>query len=966
VAVGSRAAANGVLKSLAPEGRAMSDGDVAAGMDAFSRLSQSVRDALSERGFTTPTEPQRRALPALTRGRDALVIAPTGSGKTETAMLPVLSAISEREPTHGIQALYVTPLRALNRDMRERLEWWGETLGIEVDVRHGDTTQYQRSKQAENPPDVLVTTPETLQAMFTGEKLRRALADVEHVVVDEVHELAAAKRGAQLAIGLEHLAEYADSFQRIGLSATVGDPGEVGKFLTGGGPCEIIEVDVGSDVDVRVVEPEVSAEDERAAGKLLTDPTVASHVRKIDELVRTHDSVLVFVNTRQTAEGLGSRLKELGTDIGIHHGSLSKAARIDVEDRFKSGDLSALMCTSSMELGIDVGRIDHVVQYQSPREVARLLQRVGRAGHRRDETSSGTIITTRPDDTFEACVIAAMAECGEVEPADMHLGSLDTVANQICGLLMGMGELRAMAAYEIVTRAYPFRHVTEQQFREVIRELSSNRALWLEEDADRIEKSRGTWQYFYANLSMIPDEANYEVKDVASGRTVGTLAERFVVNFAMPGEVFIQGGEMWRINNVDEEEEEVNVAPVEDPGGEVPSWVGQEIPVPYDVAQGVGHLRGAAMAQLNRGETVDEVARWMVREYPTDGHTAASALSQLERHEGPVPDADRILVEFYGREVVVNACLGHKANETLGRLLSALVGQQTGASVAMEVDPYRIELELPRGASGNDVVRLLCETDPDHVEGLIELSLKNADALKFKLAQVATKFGALKETNRPGPRRFGKDRLLEALRDTPIYDEAVREVLHEDLDVDRASDVLRRIQSGGLDLVRHNERTAIGLDGRSSGQELLSPENADQSVIDTVRERLHEDRVLLACLHCKEWDRTQQVKRVADQPECPKCGSTQVAALNPWADEVVQAVRAGEKDDEQEKMTERAYRAASLVQSHGKQAVLALAARGVGPHNAAQIINKLREDEDLFYRDILTKEREYARTKSFW
>ena len=944
----------------------MSDGEAAAGMNAFARLSDPVREALSARGFTTPTEPQRRALPPLTRGQDALVIAPTGSGKTETAMLPVLSAISEREPTHGFQALYVTPLRALNRDMRERLEWWGETLGVEVDVRHGDTTDYQRQQQSNDPPDVLVTTPETLQAMFTGEKLRRALADVEHVVVDEVHELAAAKRGAQLAIGLEHLREYAGTFQRIGLSATVGDPGEVGKFLTAGGPCEIVEVDVGTDVDVRVVEPEVSAEDERAAGQLLTDAKVASHVRKIDELVRSHESVFVFVNTRQTAEGLGSRLKELGTNIGIHHGSLSKEARIDVEDRFKSGDLSALMCTSSMELGIDVGRIDHVVQYQSPREVARLLQRVGRAGHRRDETSSGTVITTRPDDTFEACVIAALAEAGDVEPADMHLGSLDTVANQICGLLMGMGELSAMEAYEIVTRAYPFRHVTEEQFREVVRELSSNRVLWLEEDADRIEKSRGTWQYFYANLSMIPDEANYEVKDVASGRTVGTLAERFVVNFAMPGEVFIQGGEMWRINNVDEEEEEVKVTPVEDPGGEVPSWVGAEIPVPHGVAQGVGRLRSAAMKRFDAGQPIDAVANYLTNTHPTDDHTAASALSQLERHDAPVPDADTILVEFYGREVVVNACLGHKANETLGRLLSALLGQQTGASVGMEVDPYRIELELPRGASGNDVVRLLRETDPDHVESLIELSLKNADALKFKLAQVATKFGALKDTNKPGPRRFGKNRLLEALRDTPIYDEAVREVLHEDLDVDRTSEVLRRVQSGDLELVRHNERTAIGLDGRSSGQELLSPENADQSVIDTVRERLHEDRVLLACLHCKEWDRTQQVKRVADQPECPKCGSTQVAALNPWADEVVQVVRANTRDEEQEKTTERAYRAASLVQSHGKQAVLALAARGVGPHNAAQIINKLREDEDLFYRDILTKERQYARTQSFW
>jgi ATP-dependent Lhr-like helicase len=162
------------------------------------------------------------------------------------------------------------------------------------------------------------------------------------------------------------------------------------------------------------------------------------------------------------------------------------------------------------------------------------------------------------------------------------------------------------------------------------------------------------------------------------------------------------------------------------------------------------------------------------------------------------------------------------------------------------------------------------------------------------------------------------------------------------------------------------QRTPLGLGGRSSGRQLLAPENADSSIIATVKERRQSDRVILLCCHCHDWDRRQQVGRVPDQPECPKCGSTRIAALNPWADEVVQAVRANEKGEEQEKQTERAYRAASLVQSHGTQAVIALAARGVGPHNAAQVINKLREDEDDFYRDILTKERQYARTKSFW
>ncbi len=938
--------------------------------DAFSTLGAAVRAALSERGFTTPTEPQRKAIPPLAAGKHGLVVAPTGSGKTETAMLPVFSSIAERGPRHGFQALYITPLRALNRDMRDRLDWWGETLGIEVAVRHGDTTDYERQKQANDPPDVLVTTPETLQAMFTGEKLRRAIADVEHVVVDEVHELAASKRGAQLTIGLEHLREHAGAFQRIGLSATVGDPEEVGRFLTGDRGCEVIEIEAGSNIDVRIRTPQITADDETAAGELLTDADIASHVRAIDEIVtrEANDSTLVFVNTRQTAEGLGSRLKTYGTDIGIHHGSLSKSARIEVEDRFKGGELDALLCTSSMELGIDVGRIDHVIQYASPREVRRLLQRVGRAGHRRDEVSSGTIITTTPDDTFESIAIVDRAERGAVETAGIHHASLDTVANQITGLLMGFGELSAARAYDIVTRAYPFRDLPEADFKAVVRQLSENRILWLEEDEDRIEKSGGTWQYFYANLSMIPDEANYTVEDMASGNVVGTLAERFVVTFGAPGETFVQGGEMWRITEIDDEEETVLVSPIEDPTGEVPSWVGQEIPVPRAVAQHVGRTRADAHRRFEEGASRELLARGFADRFPLDEHTASEALEPVERHEGAVPSDDRILVEGFGREIVVNAAFGHTINETLGRLLSALVGQRTGSAVAMEADPYRIELEVPPGITIGDIVEILETTDPDHVAELIELSLKNSDSLKFTLAQVAAKFGALKRWKGKGSsqNRFGKDRLLSALEGTPIYEEAVRVVLHEQLDADGASDVLRLLQSGELELATTNERTALGQAGRSSGRELLSPENADASVVETVKDRIMEDRVLLACLHCEEWDRRQTVERVPEQPECPNCGSTRIAALNPWADEVLEAVRTDEKDDEQEKQTERAYRAASLVQSHGKRAVIALAARGVGPRNAAYIINNHREDELDFYRDIIERERQYARTKSFW
>jgi ATP-dependent Lhr-like helicase len=938
----------------------------AAGVDAFTHLGERVRGALSDRGFDTPTEPQRRAIPPLAAGRDALVVAPTGTGKTETAMLPVFDAVVEAEDRFGLSVLYVTPLRALNRDVRERMEWWGERLGVEVDVRHGDTSDYHRRTQAEDPPDVLVTTPETLQAMLTGSKLRRALADVAHVVVDEVHELAASKRGAQLTVGLERLRDLAGPFQRVGLSATVGDPEEVGRFLTGDRGCAVVEVDAGSNLDVRVVEPEVREEDERLAAELAADPETASHVRFVRDLVWDHESTLVFVNTRQTAEALGARFKRLDEPIEVHHGSLSTEARLDVEERFKAGEIDGLVCTSSMELGIDVGRVDHVVQYNSPREVARLLQRVGRAGHRRDRVSRGTVVTDHPDDTLEALAIARRALAGEVESAAIHEGSLDVVANQVVGAVMDRGETSARRAYELVTAAYPFRDLDEATFRDVVRELDGNRVLWLDEDADRLEKSGGTWQYFYANLSMIPDESTFEVHDVSSRDRVGTLDERFVVNFAEPGATFVQRGEMWRVANVDEEEERVEVTPVADPGGEVPSWVGQEIPVPAAVAREVGELRGVAADQLESGGDRAAVARDLGSRYPAGERTVREALVQVDRQVEaghPTPTGDRIVVGGGGGTVVVNSARGHEVNETLGRLVAALLGQRTGSSVGMDVDPYRVELEVPRGVRATDVVEVLAETDPDHVEALLELALKGSDALKFALVHVAAKFGRL---DRDRGDRMGADRLLAALEGTPVFEEALRQVFHEDLAVDATSTLLERVQSGEVEVAVAREPTPVGTGGRSSGREFLVPEDADASVIETVRERIREDRVTLVCLHCREWERRTKVKRVPEEPECPSCGATRVAALSPWDDETLRAVKADERDEAASELVRKAHRRANLVQSHGKQAVVALSARGVGPQTAARIIGKLRRDEDEFYRDILEQERRYARTRSFW
>ena len=527
--------------------------------------------------------------------------------------------------------------------------------------------------------------------------------------------------------------------------------------------------------------------------------------------------------------------------------------------------------------------------------------------------------------------------------------------------------MSARKAYDLVTSAYPFRDLTEDDFRDVVRELSGNRILWLDEDLDRLEKSGGTWQYFYANLSMIPDEETYTVSDVASGRAIGSLDERFVVNFAGPGETFIQRGEMWRIAEVDDEESEVKVSPIEDPTGEVPSWTGSEIPVPKPVASEVGEIRGWIGEAFSGGASRSAVAADLAERYPTDEYTASEALGPLEKQVetgSPMPTDERIVVEYEPRSIVVNACFGHTVNQTLGRVLSALLGQQTGSSVGLEIDPT--ESNSTCRAGSRVAMSRVCS-------GRRNRRTSRGSSNSASRTPTPSSSNSPRSRRRSGRSSPGAamERSVETAssRRSKILPSTTRPSARSSTRTSRLSRRARCSRRSGketIEVVLHTEHTPVGIDGRSSGRELLAPENADASVIDTVRERIQEDRMLLFCLHCQEWERTQEVKRIPDQPECPFCGSTRIAALNPWAEEVVAAVKTAEKDDEQEKQTQRAYQAATLVQSHGKQAVIALAARGVGPHNAARIIAKLRENEDDFYRDILSQERQYARTQSFW
>lgn len=948
-------------------------------MNAFDRLNPKIRAFLADRSIMEPTPPQELAIPKILDGKHVLLIAPTGTGKTEAATLPALHKIlsdksfEKSEKSSGTRAVYITPLRALNRDMLRRFNEWGDRLGISIAVRHGDTTQSDRRKQSLRPPDLLITTPETLQVMLTGKRLRHNLSTVRTVVVDEVHELATSKRGSQLSVLLERLVELAGEFQRIGLSATVGSPEEVARLLAGSSRmCEIVRADVERFTEFRVISPQPTRADYALAGRLQCEPRLAAHIRWIRDKVRS-EKCLIFVNTRQAAEVLGSRFRQMGEPIGIHHGSLSVESRIEAEEAFKDGSLQGLICTSSMELGIDIGDVDHVVQYSSPRQVARLLQRVGRSGHGIGRIASGTVIATGPDDIAEACAITRRAAEASLEEIGIHHKPMDVLANQLVGLELDFGDIFMEKARRIFSRAYPFRDLTYQELEEVVSQIEEHKLTRLYNG--QLQRTRKSRQYYYENLSMIPDEKRFKIYDIVGRKPIGTLDEAFVINFAKPGATFVARGEIWEVTEIDEDE--IKVVPIQR-SGEIPSWSGEEIPVPFEVAQEVGRIRnqirklledsGAGTKDKGRCQGERAATSFLIDTYPVDIEAASELVELIKRHTEdnlPVPDHSDIVIEADGTSAVINSCLGHKTNDTLGRVITALLSAKFGSSVAMEIDPYRIELALPKRMLPEEIANMISTLDPSHIEPILEMTLKNTTLLRWKMVHVARKFGALSRDI--DYQRISMVRLLGVFEGTPMYREALREIYHDRLDLKRTNQILEMIGMGQMTITTSSP-SPIGASGRGGGWDVTSPEHADAAVIELLKSRIMSDRVILFCVNCKKWKSLREVERVPEQPECPLCGSKMVAALKPWEEEEIKIVKKPEKtkNAEDRRRTKRVFRNANLVLSYGKTAAIALASRGLGPETASRVVGKLQRDELEFYRDILKAEREYARTKRFW
>ncbi|MEM0107189.1 MAG: DEAD/DEAH box helicase, partial [Candidatus Micrarchaeaceae archaeon] len=497
---------------------------------------------------------QKAAIPIIQQGNNCLIIAPTGSGKTEAAMLPLIERIDKN--AEGIQLLYITPLRALNRNLLARLADMFFTAGISMAVRHGDTSPSERARQARKKPQVLILTPETFQNILPSGTFSNALKNVKAVVVDELHELAGSKRGTQLSLALERLAWLSGrDFQRIGISATISDEEGIARFLFGHRPYKLASSNYEKEISFNVELPSFSPIDIGDAAKAFElDEASSARLGRIIELIKKSQSVLIFANTRQIVEALGSRLvyidKELHFGgIGIHHSSLNAAERIEIEEGFRNGAIKSVIATSSLELGIDIGSIDLVIQYGSPRQASRLVQRVGRSGHSAGRVSKGIIIANSPLDEIEANAICMNALEGKLEKVKMHENALDVLMHQLCGMLIERGKSPIEELYNEVIQSGAYASMAMQPFKEVLAFMSERKLAIVGDYAEPTSKTRF---FYYEHVSFIEDTKKFAVKDMYTGKRVSTLDERFVEASIEEGVTFITKGVPWKVVSIDE------------------------------------------------------------------------------------------------------------------------------------------------------------------------------------------------------------------------------------------------------------------------------------------------------------------------------------------------------------------------------------------------------------------------------
>ncbi|MGC8573259.1 MAG: DEAD/DEAH box helicase [Caldisphaera sp.] len=935
-------------------------------------LNPMLKEVINSLGYKKLLPIQEKAIPVVLSGSHALIISPTGSGKTEAAFLPVISSILSKKKEDGIKAIYITPLRALNRDISYRIEKIVSGVGLTVFLRHGDTTQSQRKKFLESPPDLMVTTPESLNLLLTIKNKRSIWENISYVIVDELQELLDNKRGVELSLILERLDEISKNrIQRIGLSATLSEKSkkEAANLLAYNRKVEIVEDYSTKKYDISI----------RVNG---SEDQWDNIVESISKIIKDNKgSVLVFTNTRSVAEKLSTELSKTLGNVGVHHGSLSRDVRERAEKMFREGEIKALVSTASMELGIDIGKIDTVIQFMSPRQVIVMLQRTGRSGHRIGDISKGIIITMdNLFEIFESGVIALRSEKGELEDLIPPKNSIDALAHQLVAMAVEGTSDNINTSLEIAKRAYPFSKITYEDVQRVLNHLNNVRIIKFDEETGTIYQSKRTRKYLYS-VSMIPDEVSFKVYDISSNSRVGEISERFIETAVLEeGKEnfrFTLAGKVWEVVTIDYEEEKVEAKPVAINEGAIPVWEGELIPVSYSVSREVCSLISLGMID---GKELEYLLK--KRKVPED---AIFRLIDVLNNTRNVWNAEltpqNLVVEEVNGSSILYTCLGSKGNFLLALILSKIIEKYI--KVQIDYIPYAIIFTSPTGVSGNLVKEALYELkkmDAPEIMILSQDAVKSSIVYISRFLQVAKRLGVV-DADIKIPLELGK-KMIEAYRNTVVDEETIREIIYDKFDID--SLMKFKDDYKDVNVVKLKEPSPLAKEVLSNPylrKDLAT--NLKSLAIDYIIQGLRKNALnreaAFVCITCSEtWE--SKVKDLGDVIRCPKCKSMMVAPMpsTDWGKNAISIFRQWKKGEikklnkDQKKIIDEIKDRAALYinyasQNLGRYVIEALMTQGVGPRAARRVIEAYMKGGDKeFYKALLKAKEEYISYKKYW
>jgi ATP-dependent Lhr-like helicase len=785
-----------------------------------------------EGAFGAPTPAQELGWPAIASGKHTLIQAPTGSGKTLAAFLYGIDRLHP-EPGQGLRLLYVSPLKALNYDIERNLR--GPLAGLKselrVAVRTGDTPQKERAEMLRHPPDILITTPESLFLLLTS-RARENLKGVRTLILDEVHAVAGTKRGAHLALSVERLERLVDEpFQRIGLSATQRPLEEIGRFVSGAREIELVDAGVAKELDLRVVvpledmrEPGTSqgqslVHDLQGTGSEGSQPSIwPSIYPEILRLVEEHRSTIVFVNNRRLAERLALRLNELAEKeiARAHHGSLAREQRVEIEELLKAGEIPCLVATSSLELGIDMGAVDLVIQVESPKSVARGLQRIGRAGHELGAISKGRIFPKFRADLLESAVVVKRMLEGAIEETVIPRNPLDVLAQQIVGIVADE-EIAVDELHELVRAAYPFADLSRTQLENVLDMLAGRypsdefaelrpRIVW-DRTAGLIRGRSGVRRLAVTNAGTIPDRGLFGVHLVDGGGRVGELDEEMVYE-ARAGQTFLLGASTWRIEEITRDR--VLVSPAPGVPGAVPFWKGEGVGRPYELGEAIGRASRELVAQSHK-----VAMKRLTEEHRLDERAANNLLTFLNEQAaatGSVPSDRTVVVERFRDEIgdwrlCILTPFGARVHAPWALALAARMRDSLGLEVQSIWSDDGIALHLPDADTPpptDDVV-----ISPDEVEELVVQEVGQSALFGARFRENAAR-ALLIPRRRPDQRtplwqqRLKAQGLLQVARrygSFPVILETYRECLQDVFDLPALKRLLTGLRTREVDLV---------------------------------------------------------------------------------------------------------------------------------------------------------------------